>query len=149
MGKLVSHIDGVTLSPLKIIQGDKGNVMHALKSEEQSYASFGEAYFSTIHCNEIKGWKKHHQMILNIIVPVGKIKFVIFDDRKNSPTQNCFFEVILSPENYSRLSVQPGLWMAFKGMNEGLNMLLNIASIPHNPQEAENVSLQTINYTNW
>jgi hypothetical protein len=39
--------------------------------------------------------------------------------------------------------------MAFKGMNEGLNMLLNIASIPHNPQEAENVTLETINYTNW
>ncbi|GIU70068.1 MAG: hypothetical protein KatS3mg002_1304 [Candidatus Woesearchaeota archaeon] len=84
MGKIVSHIDGVTLTPLKIILGDKGNVMHALKSEEQSYTSFGEAYFSTIFYNEIKGWKKHHQMILNIIVPVGKIKFVIFDDRKDS-----------------------------------------------------------------
>lgn len=149
MGKIVSHIDGVTLTPLKIILGDKGNVMHALKSEEQSYTSFGEAYFSTVHYNEIKGWKKHHQMILNIIVPVGKIKFVIFDDRKDSVTKNSFFEVTLSNENYFRLTVQPGLWMAFKGMNEGLNMLLNIASIPHNPQEAENVSLQSINYNNW
>lgn len=149
MGKLVSHIDGVTLTPLKIIQGDKGNVMHALKSEEQSYTSFGEAYFSTIFYNEIKGWKKHHQMILNIIVPVGKIKFVIFDDRKDSITKNSFFEVTLSTDNYCRLTVQPGLWMAFKGINEGLNMLLNIASIPHNPQEAENVSLQSINYNNW
>ncbi len=149
MDKLVSHIDGVTLSPLKIIQGDKGNVMHALKSVEQSYTSFGEAYFSTIHCNEIKGWKKHHQMVLNIVVPVGKIKFVIFDDRQDSATKNQFYEVVLSPENYYRLTVQPGLWMAFKGMSEGLNMLLNIASIPHNPLEAENVSLQTINYTNW
>jgi dTDP-4-dehydrorhamnose 3,5-epimerase len=149
MGKIVSHIDGVTLIPLKIIKGDKGNVMHALKSEEESFKTFGEAYFSTIHYNEIKGWKKHHQMILNIVVPVGKIKFVIFDDRKNSSTHNCFFETILSIENYYRLTLQPGLWMAFKGMNEGINMLLNIASIPHNPQEAENVSLETINYTNW
>jgi dTDP-4-dehydrorhamnose 3,5-epimerase len=149
MGKIVSHIDGVTLIPLKIIKGDKGNVMHALKSEEESFKTFGEAYFSTIHYNEIKGWKKHHQMILNIVVPVGKIKFVIFDDRKNSSTHNCFFEIILSIDNYYRLTLQPGLWMAFKGMNEGLNMLLNIASIPHNPQEAENVTLETINYTNW
>jgi dTDP-4-dehydrorhamnose 3,5-epimerase len=149
MGKIVSHIDGVTLIPLKIIKGDKGNVMHALKSEEESFKTFGEAYFSTIHYNEIKGWKKHHQMILNIVVPVGKIKFVIFDDRKNSSTQNCFFETVLSTENYYRLTLQPGLWMAFKGMNEGLNMLLNIASIPHNPQEAENVPIEAINYTNW
>jgi dTDP-4-dehydrorhamnose 3,5-epimerase len=149
MGKIVSHIDGVTLIPLKIIKGDKGNVMHALKSEEESFKTFGEAYFSTIHYNEIKGWKKHHQMILNIVVPVGKIKFVIFDDRKNSSTQNCFFETVLSTENYYRLTLQPGLWMAFKGMNEGLNMLLNIANIPHNPQEAENVPIEAINYTNW
>lgn len=149
MDSIVSHIDGVTLNPLKIIPGDKGSVLHALKSEEKSFISFGEAYFSTINFNEIKGWKKHHQMVLNIVVPVGKIKFVIFDDRQDSATKNQFYEVILSPENYYRLTVQPGLWMAFKGMNEGVNMLLNIASIPHNPQEADNVPLQTINYRNW
>lgn len=149
MGKIVSHIDGVVLTPLKIIPGDKGSVLHALKSDEKSFVSFGEAYFSTINFNQIKGWKKHHQMILNIVVPVGKIKFVVYDDRAESPTKNCFFEVILSQQNYSRLTVQPGLWMAFKGMEEGTNMLLNIASIPHNPQEAENIPIQNINYTNW
>ncbi|MFN7012901.1 MAG: dTDP-4-dehydrorhamnose 3,5-epimerase [Bacteroidia bacterium] len=149
MDKIDVNIDGITLNPLKIITGDKGSVLHALKSYEKSYISFGEAYFSTIHFNEIKGWKKHHEMILNIVVPVGKIKFVVFDDRIESPTKNNFFEIVLSPENYYRLTVQPGLWMAFKGMNEGLNMLLNIASIPHNPNEAENLSIEKINYKNW
>lgn len=149
MGNLVSHIDGIVLTPLKIIPGDKGSVLHALKSEEHSFVSFGEAYFSTIDFNQVKGWKKHHQMILNIVVPVGKIKFVVYDDRAESVTKHSFFEVILSPQNYSRLTVQPGLWMAFKGMEEGTNMLLNIASIPHNPQEAENIPLQNINYRNW
>lgn len=149
MDKLISNIDGVTLTPLKIIKGEKGNVLHALKSEEQTFFGFGEAYFSTVLHNEIKGWKKHREMILNIVVPVGKIKFVIFDDREKSRTKNQFFEITLSPENYYRLTVQPGLWMAFKGLSNPLNMLLNIASIPHNPNEAENVTLQTINYYNW
>lgn len=149
MDNIVSNIDGVTLTPLKIIKGEKGDVMHALKVDEKSFKSFGEAYFSTVNYQQIKGWKKHHQMTLNIIVPFGKIKFVIFDDRLNSKTHNCFYEVILSPQNYFRLTVEPGLWMAFKGMEQNINLLLNIASIPHNPSEAENLALESFNYLNW
>ena len=53
--------------------------------------------------------------------------------------------VKLSQNNYQRLTVQPNLWMAFRGMGE-YNMLLNLASIEHNPSEAVNVDLKEIKY---
>jgi dTDP-4-dehydrorhamnose 3,5-epimerase len=57
-------------------------------------------------------------------------------------------EMQLSPANYQRLTVPPGVWMAFKGQSQGLNMLLNIGSIPHDPAEADNLPLKNdlINY---
>jgi dTDP-4-dehydrorhamnose 3,5-epimerase len=144
----VGLIEGVQITPVKIIENPSGNIMHALKQHEKSFAGFGEAYFSTILCDSVKGWKKHRQMVLNIVVPVGSIQFVLFDGRPGSKSYLEMQEMQLSPANYQRLTVPPGVWMAFKGQSQGLNMLLNIGSIPHDPAEADNLPLKNdlINY---
>jgi dTDP-4-dehydrorhamnose 3,5-epimerase len=134
-------INGVTITPLRIIPGDSGDVMHALKQQEISFRGFGEAYFSTVRKQAVKGWKRHQRMILNLIVPVGAIRFVLYDDRAGSETFKVFQETVLSRENYQRLTVPPGVWMAFQGVSDEVNMLLNIASIPHDPMEAESLPL--------
>jgi dTDP-4-dehydrorhamnose 3,5-epimerase len=133
--------EGVFLTPLQIIPTENGDVLHGLKVSDKNFASFGEAYFSTVTAGKRKGWKRHSRMVLNIVVPVGEIGFVLYDDRNDSATKSKFFEVSLSRKNYQRLTVPPGIWMAFSGMGGGENMLLNIASIPHDPNEAENIPL--------
>ncbi|MFW5625378.1 MAG: dTDP-4-dehydrorhamnose 3,5-epimerase, partial [Campylobacter hyointestinalis] len=67
-------MDGVILTPLKQIYNPKGNIFHAMKNSDIGYLGFGEAYFSTIDQNKIKGWKKHTKMTLNLIVPIGEIE---------------------------------------------------------------------------
>lgn len=141
-------IEGVILTPLKQIIHPKGNIYHGMKKSDIGFKSFGEAYFSTVIKDEIKGWKKHTKMILNIVVPVGEVEFIIFDDRKESKTYNEFFSVCLSQNNYQRLTVPPGVWMAFRGKEENTNMLLNLASIEHDPSEAITKELTDIKY-NW
>lgn len=140
--------DGVTLSDLKIIKNDQGDLLHCMKSSSEVYSNFGEAYFSEIKSGAIKSWKRHNQMVLNIVVPLGKIKFVIYDDRKSSSTKHQFHEVILSKDNYKRLTVSPGLWMAFKGLSKDLSMLINIANIEHDDNEVDRKSIDEIPY-NW
>ncbi len=134
-------MDGIILTPLKIIPTPKGEVMHALKQSETSFVGFGEAYFSNVLQGEIKGWKKHTRMTLNLIVPVGEIRFVIFSEKEND-----FFEVNLGTKNYQRLTISPDLWVAFQGIGKGLNLLLNVASLEHDPQEAENKELREIRF---
>ncbi len=133
-------MDGVILTPLKQIYNPKGDIFHAMKKSDNGYDGFGEAYFSTIYKGDIKGWKKHTKMTLNLIVPVGKIKFVIYDDKTEES-----FSVILSQKNYHRLTVKAGLWMAFSGINDS-SILLNLASIEHDPSEAVNLDLEEIEY---
>ena len=133
-------MDGVKRTPLKCMRNPKGDVYRILKAVDLEFDRFGEAYFSTIGRNRIKGWKKHEQMVLNIAVPVGEIKFVIYNENSQD-----FFSISLSKNNYKRLTISPGLWIAFKGMQEN-NMLVNIANIEHDPNESENVDLNTIDY---
>ena len=137
-------IDDVIITPLEIIETFGGNVMHAMKKTDLGYADFGEAYFSEIEKNKVKAWKRHRKMTLNLIVPLGKIKFVLFDDRKES--NNRFQEVIISKENYCRLTVPPMIWVGFKGLSSFKSILLNIASIPHNPKEVDKKEIDKIEF---
>mgnify|MGYP000299710824 FL=1 len=114
-------MEGVTVHPLKHIVVPKGDIYHALKSTDEGYVGFGEAYFSQIEHGAAKGWKRHNCMTLNLVVPVGAVKFVIYDDREGSPTRGQFEEIILSPEScYQRLTVAPRTTrMAFYGRGGG------------------------------
>ncbi|PLX67338.1 MAG: dTDP-4-dehydrorhamnose 3,5-epimerase [Denitrovibrio sp.] len=133
-------MDGVILTPLKQIHNPKGDIFHAMKKSDSGYDGFGEAYFSTVKQGDIKGWKKHTVMTLNLVVPAGEIEFVAYNDKTEE-----FFSVKLSHDNYQRLTVKPGLWMAFRGLGE-YNMLLNLASIEHDPDEALSTDLGMIKY---
>jgi dTDP-4-dehydrorhamnose 3,5-epimerase len=133
-------MDGVILTPLKKINNPKGDIFHAMKRSDPGFEGFGEIYFSTIIKGVKKGWKKHTKMTLNLVVPLGEIEFVVFDEYSKD-----FFNVKLSHNNYQRLTVKPGLWVAFRGIDEK-NMLLNMASIEHNPDESINIDLKNIKH---
>jgi len=128
-------IKGVELTKLKIIEHPMGDVFHGLKKSDDGYKGFGEAYFSTIKHKVIKPWKKHVKMTLNLIVPIGEIRFVMHDNRENSETNGQFFEVTLSLKNYCRLTVPPNIWVSFQGIGTTDNLLLNIANLEHDPNE--------------
>ena len=138
-------IDGVLITHLDVIDTPGGNVMHAMKHTSSGYAGFGEAYFSKIDKGAIKAWKRHKEMTLNLLVPLGAIRFVLYDDREVLKKQ--FQEVIISRDNYFRLTVPPMIWMGFKGLDSS-SILLNIANIEHNPNEVDKKHIKQIKF-NW
>ena len=139
-------IKKVVITKLDIIDTLGGSVMHAMKVSSAGYAGFSEAYFSQVDQGAIKAWKRHNKMTLNLVVPVGEIRFVLFDDRELSNTQ--FQEVIISKDNYCRLTVPPMVWMGFQGLSESSAMLLNIADIEHDPDEVDRKEIEEIKF-NW
>lgn len=142
----MGQVKGVVLTPLKRIPHPKGDIWHAIKKSDNGFAGFGEAYFSNANFNEIKGWKKHTEMILNIVVPFGEIEFCIYDDREGSETYQQKMLVKLSADNYQRLTVPANLWVAFKGCSDAGNFLLNLSNIEHSPTESINRDLSEITF---
>ena len=139
-------IEGVILTPLKQILNPKGDVFHGMKKSDPGFSGFGEAYFSTVYAGDIKPWKRHLRTTLNLIVPVGKIRFALYDDRNVSSTKGETMIVELSLDNYMRLTVPPYIWMAFEGVGKSLNLLLDIADLEHDSTEIDRADLERFNY---
>ena len=137
-------IKDVIVIHLDVIDTPGGNVLHAMKGSSAGYSGFGEAYFSQVDKGVVKAWKRHKKMTLNLVVPLGAIKFVLFDDRDMSNIQ--FQEIIISRDNYCRLTVPPMVWMGFQGLSSEGSMLLNIANIEHDPGEVHSLEIDKINY---
>lgn len=128
-------IEGVKITPLKQILDERGKIMHMMRSDVPPFQQFGEIYFSTVHPGAIKGWHLHQKMVLNYAVPFGKIKFVLYDDRLESPTRGVLEEIFLGPDNYCLVTVPPLIWNGFKGVGLETSIVANCATIPHDPAE--------------
>lgn len=134
-------LEGVQLSPLRRIPSPAGPVMHALKASEPAFQGFGEAYFSSVGYAQVKAWKRHRRMVCNLVVPVGGVRLKLLDERSESLTFGHWLELCLGAENYQRLTIPPGLWFGFEGLDQGLNLVLNLASIEHDPSEADTLPI--------
>ena len=130
----------IKVSPLRRVPLPKGDVLHGLKRTDTGYTGFGEAYFSQIEFDAVKAWKRHTRMTLNLVVPVGIVKFAFVDDQDDRLIK------VVSPHDFVRLTVPPGIWFGFKGLCSPLNLLLNIADIPHDPAEVERKDINEIEF---
>ena len=128
-------IHDIKITPLKIISNDRGKVMHMLRKDSKIFKSFGEIYFSTIFENSIKAWHLHKDSTLNYVCVKGKVKLVLFDDRKNSSSKGNYQELILSPENYFLVTIPPNIWNGFKGLDKSESIIANCLTLPHDEKE--------------
>ena len=130
-------VEGVTVTPLRQISDERGKVMHMLRSTDPVFKSFGEIYFSCVYANAVKAWHIHKLMTLNYAVPHGRIKFVLYDDRKDSSTKGEIQEIFLGEDNYCLVTVPPLVWNGFMGLGSEMSIVANCASMPHDPDEIE------------
>ena len=128
-------IHGVRVTPLRQIADERGKIMHMLRCDAEHFDRFGEIYFSCVWPNVIKGWHLHKMMTLNYAVPIGHIKFVLFDERTESPSCGQVQELFLGESNYCLVTVPPGVWNGFKGIGDRMAFVANCATLPHAPDE--------------
>ena len=130
-------ISGVIIKPLKKISDERGTIMHMMRCDDPEFEKFGEIYFSCVYPGAIKAWHIHKKMTLNYAVPHGNIKFVLYDDRPDSPTRGELQEIFLGPDNYCLVTVPPMVWNGFKGIGTEMAIVANCATIPHDSEEID------------
>jgi dTDP-4-dehydrorhamnose 3,5-epimerase len=130
-------IEGVRITPLKQILDERGKIMHMLRNDAEGFAGFGEIYFSCVHPGAIKGWHIHKEMELNYAVPHGNIKFVLYDDRTDSPSRGELQEIFMGPDNYCLVTVPPMVWNGFKGIGSEMAIVANCTTITHRADEID------------
>ena len=131
-------IKDVVLTELKQFPDERGTLLHMLRNDDPTFTTFGECYFSEVLPGAVKAWKLHRNQTQNFSVPVGRIKLVIYDNRKDSVSNSNVQLINLGrPDSYFRVMIPPGLWYGFTCISKIPALLVNCADIPHNPQESE------------
>lgn len=134
-------LDDILITPLARIATTGGDVLHAMKQTDAGYSGFGEAYFSWVATGAVKAWKRHLRMTMNVVVPVGQVRFVFRLEGADD-----FRVEEIGVDRYARLTVPPGIWFGFKGLTESESLVLNIANLPHDPNEVQRLELSEIRY---
>ena len=132
---MTENIHGVKITPLKSISDHRGSVMHMMRKDNIVFDKFGEIYFSTIFEKKIKAWHLHKEATLNYACVYGKVKLVLFDERKKSKTFGRYQELFLSLQNYSLITIPPNIWNGFIGLNKEHSIIANCLDLPHNEKE--------------
>ena len=134
----------ILVTPLRRIENVGGDVLHGMKQSDVGYTGFGEAYFSWVSADVVKAWKRHTEMTMNVVVPVGQVRFVFRCVNADGIEEFRIEEI--GVDRYARLTVPPGIWFGFQGLHTPQSLLLNIANISHEPNEVERLALTDINY---
>ncbi len=143
-------IADIEITKLKQIMDERGKIMHMMRVDNPIFKKFGEIYFSTVKPEFIKAWHLHKEATLNYACIKGKVKLVLFDDRKESKTLGEYQELILSPEDYFMVTIPPLVWNGFKGIDQEESIIANCMSIPHDEKEMARKEIldKKFNY-NW
>ena len=131
-------IEGVVVTQLSQIVDERGAVLHHMRNDAPEFTTFGECYFSEMVPGAVKAWKRHREQTQNLAVPVGRVRFVVFDDRAGSTTQDELLVIELGrPDDYYRLCIPKGLWYGFTCLSKIPAVVANCADRLHDPDDAE------------
>jgi dTDP-4-dehydrorhamnose 3,5-epimerase len=137
-----SNLENIVITQLSTFDIDVGRVMHGIKKNETGFVGFGEVYFSYINPKAVKAWKKHNRMTLNLVVPLGKVRFVFC----NPLSEGRYRVEDVGESNYVRLTVPPGIWFGFQGIATHPSLVTNIADLQHDAAEVERQAVSSFDY---
>ena len=137
-----SNLNNIVITQLSTFDVDEGMVMQGIKKNDTGYVGLGEVYFSYINPKAVKAWKKHNRMTLNLVVPLGKVRFVLCDALNDG---NYRVEDV-GEDNYVRLTVPPGIWFGFQGIALQPSLVTNIADLQHDAAEVERQAVASFDY---
>ena len=134
------EIEGVIVRPLRQIIDNRGTVLHMMRNDSELYEKFGEVYFSEIFPGIVKAWRMQTEKTQNLVVPINKIRLVIYDPRSDSKTREKIKEYEIGrPNNYNVIHIPPMLWYGFQALGGKTALVANCANYPHNPDKIESL----------
>ena len=134
-------IDKIKIEKYNVVNNKNGKILKILNNKQSNLKFYKDAYFSFVKFGKIKGWKKHTRMTMTLVVPVGKVKFVFYDEDN-------FRSIVIGDNRFYKIIVPPNIWFSFKGISKGSNVVFNLANLKHNDKEVVRKRNNEIKY-NW
>jgi dTDP-4-dehydrorhamnose 3,5-epimerase len=140
-------IHDVEIKHLQINADERGHLTEIWRSDWDFYAGDDEpdmSYFSETYPGIIRAWHRHHRgQIDHFIVPRGKAKIGIYDDREDSPTQGELDTYTIGEGNMNAIRVPGDCWHGFKTVGDERMLLINF---PTNLYDYDNPDEERLPY---
>lgn len=121
-------IDGVAFVPLVAHVDDRGYLVEILRAVDPHFTTFGQVYVvGNFTRGVIRAFHKHQEMWDWFFISHGAAKFVLVDDRPDSPTYGQMNILIVSSRNPGLIAVPPGVYHGWMSLEDDTQMI-SIAS---------------------
>lgn len=137
-----SCIQDVRVIPLAVRTDDRGYLIelirHAGDDEPHAIAHrFGQVYLvGDVSKGTIRAFHKHAELWDWFVITHGTAKFVLKDDRPDSPTSGALMSVVAGERNPTLIAVPPGVYHGWMSLEDD-TQLVSIASHCYNRHQPD------------
>lgn len=131
------RIHGVLVKKLTQIPDERGRLMEILRCDDKEFTKFGQVYITTAFPGVVKAWHYHTKQSDAFCCVHGMMKVVLYDPRKDSPTQGCVNEFFMGPFNPMLVTIPSLVYHGFKTISEHEAILVNLVTEPYNRQDPD------------
>jgi dTDP-4-dehydrorhamnose 3,5-epimerase len=130
--RLQKQIHGVKVHPQPTQQDERGSLVEIYSP----FWSFDDvplvyAYAVTVRPGWVKAWALHERHIDRYFFIAGKLKLVLYDDRKDSPTRGLLTVSYFSETNRSLVSIPPLVYHGIENVGSTEGLLISLPSEPY------------------
>ncbi len=116
---------------------DRGYLTEILRTTDEHFTKFGQVYLvGDLTKGIIRAFHKHAVLWDWFFISHGAAKFVLVDDRKDSPTYKNMDIFVLSIRNPALLVVPPGVYHGWMSLEDDTQMI-SIASEVYNRKKPD------------
>ena len=126
---LVAHVD------------DRGYLIEIIRATDPHFTKFGQVYLvGNFAKGIIRAFHKHEALWDWFFISHGSAKFVLVDDREDSPTYKEQDVYVVSSRNPSLIVVPPGVYHGWMSLEDDTQMI-STASEVYNREEPDEVRI--------
>lgn len=119
-------IEGVRTKKLRVIPDERGYLMEILRSDDDIFTSFGQAYITVAYPGVVKAWHYHKEQTDSFTIVSGMAKFVLYDARQKSSTKGEVNEFFIGDRRPILVQIPKGVYHGFKAIGSQPAIALNI-----------------------
>ena len=132
-------IQGVELVPLTAHVDDRGYLIEILRNTDAHFTEFGQVYLvGDPSRGTIRAFHKHAHLWDWFFIAKGSAKFILRDDRADSPSYEEVASFVISERNPSLLVVPPGVYHGWMSLEDN-TLLISTGSQVYNRETPDEV----------
>jgi dTDP-4-dehydrorhamnose 3,5-epimerase len=135
------RIHDVRTKQLRLIPDDRGYLLEMLRSDDELFTKFGQAYVSATYPGVVKAWHYHKVQVDHFVCVAGMIKLVLVDTRDGSPTKGAVNEFFIGVQNPTLVQIPNLVYHGWKCISNEMSLVVNTPTEPYHYKDPDEFRL--------